>query len=186
MYVGGSFLPEIMRRPTLLRRTTAVTLLSVAACSPSTSRSTNADAVSDSGSPARATSPATTAAGPEPVLVVYKTPSCGCCKGWVQHMKDAGFTVEVNDLPDLSAVKREAKVPDELQACHTARIGGYVVEGHVPAADIRRLLAEHPAVTGIGTPGMPMGSPGMEGAYTDRYDVLTFGGSGKSTVFASH
>ena len=120
------------------------------------------------------------------VLVVYKTPTCGCCKGWVERMKEAGFAVEVHDLPDLTEIKKDAGVPEELQACHTARIGGYVVEGHVPAADIRRLLAERPAVTGIATPGMPMGSPGMEGAFKDRYDVMTFGGSGKQTVFASH
>ena len=134
--------------------------------------------------PAAATrAPATPA---DSVLVVYKTPTCGCCKGWVAKMREAGFAVEVHDLPDLTTVKREAGVPEELQACHTARIGGYVVEGHVPAADIRRLLAERPAVKGIATPGMPMGSPGMEGAYNDRYDVMTFGGAGKSTVYASH
>ena len=177
--------PEIMRRPTPLRSSAFATLLCVAACSPSTSHSTNS-AASDSAS-AAGTAPTTKlAAAPESVLVVYKTPTCSCCKGWVERMKEAGFAVEVHDLPDLSAVKRDAGVPEELQACHTARIGGYVVEGHVPAADIRRLLAERPAVRGIGTPGMPVGSPGMEGAYVDRYDVLTFGGSGKSTVFASH
>ena len=101
-------------------------------------------------------------------------------------MEKAGFKVEVHDLADLTATKHAAGVPDELQACHTARIGGYVVEGHVPAADIRRLLAERPDVAGIATPGMPMGSPGMEGAYKDHYDVMTFGGDGRSTVFASH
>jgi len=122
----------------------------------------------------------------EPALVVYKTPSCGCCKGWVKAMETAGFKVEVHDLDDLSATKHAAGVPDELQACHTARIGGYVVEGHVPAEDIRRLLAERPDIAGIAAPGMPMGSPGMEGAYKDHYDVVTFGGSGRSTVFASH
>lgn len=118
--------------------------------------------------------------------MVYKTPSCGCCKGWVKAMETSGFKVEVHDLDDLAATKHAAGVPDELQACHTARIGGYVVEGHVPAADIRRLLAERPDVAGIAVPGMPMGSPGMEGAYKDRYDVVTFGGNGRQTVFASH
>lgn len=119
-------------------------------------------------------------------ITVYKTPTCGCCKGWVKAMETAGFKVEVHDLDDLASIKHAAGVPDELQACHTARIGGYVVEGHVPAADIRRLLAERPNVAGIATPGMPMGSPGMEGAYKDHYDVVTFGGDGRSTVFASH
>ena len=122
----------------------------------------------------------------EPTLVVYKTPTCGCCKGWVESMQKSGFKVEVHDLPDLASIKHAAGVPDSLQACHTARIGGYVVEGHVPAADIRRLLAERPDVAGIATPGMPMGAPGMEGAYSDHYDVVTFGGTARSTVFASH
>ena len=163
-------------------------LLGAAACSTADSRpargsdSTAAPSTTSAGAVAR---PAAAPAA-DSVLVVYKTPSCGCCKGWVSKMREAGFAVEVHDLPDLAAVKRDAGVPDELQACHTARIGGYVVEGHVPAADIRRLLAERPAVKGIATPGMPMGSPGMEGAYNDRYDVMTFGGAGKSTVFASH
>ena len=137
-----------------------------------------------------ATSTATTAASggraSDSTLVVYKTPTCGCCKAWVDHMRESGFAVEVHDLGDLTAVKNEAGVPDELRTCHTARIGGYVVEGHVPAADVKRLLAERPAVAGIGTPGMPVGSPGMEGVYRDRYDVLTFGGTEKPRVFASH
>ena len=120
------------------------------------------------------------------MLVVYKTPSCGCCKAWVKAMESAGFSVEVHDLPDLTATKHAAGVPAELQSCHTSRIGGYVVEGHVPAEDIRRLLADRPDVVGIATPGMPVGSPGMEGPYKDRYDVLTFGTDGRTTVFASH
>ncbi len=119
-------------------------------------------------------------------VTVYKTPTCGCCKGWVKAMENAGFTVEVHDLPDLAPTKHAAGVPAELQACHTSRIGGYVVEGHVPAEDIRRLLAERPDVVGIATPGMPVGSPGMEGPYKDHYDVMTFGADGRTTVFASH
>jgi hypothetical protein len=128
--------------------------------------------------------PASAAAAP--TLVVYKTPTCGCCKAWVSAMEDAGFTVETHDVADLAPVKHAAGVPSELQACHTARIGGYVVEGHVPAADIRRLLAERADIAGIATPGMPAGSPGMEGAYKDRYDVMTFGIDRRTTVFASH
>ncbi|HEX2781867.1 MAG TPA: DUF411 domain-containing protein [Gemmatimonadaceae bacterium] len=179
-----------MRRQSIIA--IAAATLVVAGCAPASERAEKTARVdSASGSSAAATTATTTSTTPgavaaDSVLVVYKTPTCGCCKGWVEHMQKAGFAVEVHDMPDLSAVKREAGVPDELQTCHTARIGGYVIEGHVPATDVRRLLAERPAVAGIGTPGMPMGSPGMEGAYRDRYDVVTFGGSGKSTVFASH
>ena len=163
-------------------------LLGAAACTTADSRASRASdstAASSTTAGGAVATPVASAAA-DSVLVVYKTPTCGCCKGWVSKMREAGFAVEVHDLPDLTAIKGVAGVPYALQACHTARIGGYVVEGHVPAADIRRLLAERPAVKGIATPGMPMGSPGMEGAYNDRYDVMTFGGSGKSTVFASH
>ena len=162
-------------------------LLTLAACSTASRPSADSAEVRDART-AATVSPAsnTGALAATPTLVVYKTPTCGCCKGWVKEMENAGFKVEVHDLDDLSSIKHAAGVPDALQACHTARIGGYVVEGHVPAADIRRLLAERPDVAGIATPGMPMGSPGMEGAYKDHYDVMTFDGSGRSTVFASH
>ncbi|NUO65628.1 MAG: DUF411 domain-containing protein [Gemmatimonadaceae bacterium] len=182
-------------RPIAPRSLAAIGFVLAAACSPSSSTpaaaaTDAADVPSTTAAPAPVATPTTTAARvtapADSVLVVYKTPTCGCCKAWVERMKDAGFAVEVHDLPDLSAMKSDAGIPEELQACHTARIGGYVIEGHVPAADIRRLLAERPAVTGIATPGMPMGSPGMEAAYKDHYDVMTFGGSGKQAVFASH
>lgn len=184
-----------MRIQTQRRLVAAAVFLGAVACSTS-KQSENAGSVdSAAAAPVTATAVVPTSGGATPgaasatksdsVLVVYKTPTCGCCKGWVEKMKEAGFAVEVHDLPDLTEIKKDAGVPEELQACHTARIGGYVVEGHVPAADIRRLLAERPKVTGIGTPGMPVGSPGMEGAFKDRYDVMTFGG-GKQTVFASH
>ena len=159
----------------------------LAACSQTSARP--ADSAAGTPAPTAASATATTApatAAAAPTLVVYKTPTCGCCKGWVKAMESAGFTVEVHDLPDLGPTKSAAGVPVELQACHTSRIGGYVVEGHVPAEDIRRLLAERPDVAGIATPGMPVGSPGMEGPYKDRYDVLTFGTDGRTTVFASH
>lgn len=177
-------------RPTRLAAMVAATLFALTACSSSApaaadSTSSRAGAApAASATPAVAT-PASAVAG-EPTLVVYKTPSCGCCKGWVKAMESSGFKVEVHDLDDLAATKHAAGVPDELQSCHTARIGGYVVEGHVHAEDIRRLLAERPDIAGIAAPGMPMGSPGMEGAYTDHYDVVTFGGNGRQTVFASH
>lgn len=177
-------------RPRRLAATVAVTLFALAACRSSAPPAADSSSSPTSAAPAAAATPpvATPASAVtgEPTLVVYKTPSCGCCKGWVKAMETSGFKVEVHDLDDLAATKHAAGVPDELQACHTARIGGYVVEGHVPAEDIRRLLAERPDVSGIAAPGMPMGSPGMEGAYKDRYDVVTFGGNGRSTVFASH
>lgn len=175
------------RWPGHLPAAALVAIAALAACG--TSSRTGADSTAVRGSTSTATTPSSAGGEPAaatPTLVVYKTPTCGCCKGWVKEMESAGFKVEVHDLDDLTSIKHAAGVPDDLQACHTARIGGYVVEGHVPAADIRRLLAERPDVAGIATPGMPMGSPGMEGAYKDHYDVMTFDGSGRSTVFASH
>jgi len=192
LYLGRMNIAAIAGAPRhgRLAATVAATLVALTACSASARSSADATASRDSAQhaapPASAVSPSAAAPAGEPTLVVYKTPTCGCCKAWVGEMEKAGFKVEVHDIDDLAATKHAAGVPDELQACHTARIGGYVVEGHVPAADIRRLLAERPDVAGIATPGMPMGSPGMEGGYKDHYDVMTFGGSGRSVVFASH
>jgi len=120
-------------------------------------------------------------------VVVYKSPTCGCCKEWVNHMRDNGFTVEVHDRNDLIQIKRQLGVPGNLQSCHTAKVGGYVIEGHVPASDVKRLLDENLQVAGLTAPGMPMGSPGMDmGPRKDVYDVLTFTRSGKTDVFATH
>ncbi len=119
-------------------------------------------------------------------IMVYKSPTCGCCNGWVRHLQDNGFNVKTKDLSNVSPLKRELGVIPQHASCHTAVVDGYVVEGHVPAEDIKRLLKERPAVTGITVPGMPMGSPGMEGPYKDRYKVLAFDKTGKTTVFASH
>lgn len=119
-------------------------------------------------------------------LVVYKSPSCGCCTTWVDHMTAAGFDVEVHDTDEMNAVKSQAGVTASLSSCHTAKIGGYIIEGHVPAEDVTRLLAERPAVLGLAVPGMPIGSPGMEQGspanYQD-YDVLAFDGQGRTSVF---
>ena len=124
------------------------------------------------------------AAAPTPIEV-YKTPTCGCCGKWVEHMKAQGFAPTVHDLPDLSAVRAKHGVPAHLQSCHTALVSGYLVEGHVPADVIRQLLKEKPKVAGITVPGMPMGSPGMEqGGMKDPYDVLTFDRAGNTKVFA--
>jgi hypothetical protein len=117
-------------------------------------------------------------------IQVFKTPTCGCCAKWVDHMKAAGFAPAVQDLPNLAVVKSNASVPANLQSCHTALVGGYVVEGHVPADTVKRLLKEKPRVAGIAVPGMPIGSPGMEqGDRRDAYDVLTFTKDGRVTVF---
>ncbi|MCU7931026.1 MAG: DUF411 domain-containing protein [Candidatus Thiodiazotropha sp. (ex Codakia rugifera)] len=118
-------------------------------------------------------------------IVVYKSPTCGCCKKWIDHLKDNGFTVEVHNQRNMNPVKKELGVPRHLQSCHTAKVGGYVVEGHVPANLIVRLLKDKPQIKGLAVPGMPMGSPGMEGPRSDAYDILTFQQNGKTTVYAS-
>ena len=118
-------------------------------------------------------------------VIVYKNPSCGCCKKWVSHLEDNGFSVEVRNLRDVSSIKKELGVPRHMSSCHTAKVGGYVVEGHVPADVIVRLLEETPEIVGLAVPGMPMGSPGMEGPRKDSYDVLTFGKGLKTDVYAS-
>jgi hypothetical protein len=121
------------------------------------------------------------------MVTVYKDPHCGCCGKWAEHMRANGFTVNEVVTGAMAEVKREAGVPQALGSCHTAKVGGYVVEGHVPAADVRRLLADRPAVVGLSAPGMPQGSPGMEGPFPpDRYEVLSFDQQGRSKVFARH
>lgn len=119
-----------------------------------------------------------------PALQVWKDPSCGCCEGWVRHMRAAGFEATVHEVADLQAVKAVNGVPDKLQSCHTATVGGYVVEGHVPASDVRRLLAERPRAKGLAAPGMPPSSPGMDIPGTP-YEVILFGG-GADRMWARH
>jgi len=122
-----------------------------------------------------------------PAIDVVKTPTCGCCNGWIAHMRQAGFQVRVRDVPDTTPIARRLGVPDDLRSCHTASVGGYAVEGHVPAADIRRLLRERPQAAGIAVPGMPMGSPGMEhGSHRQPYQTILFTRAGRRTVFARH
>ena len=120
-------------------------------------------------------------------VVMYKDPNCGCCGKWAEHMREHGFKVKEVISQEMDQIKHQAGVPRALGSCHTAKVGNYVVEGHVPAADVKRMLSEKPAITGISAPGMPMGSPGMEGPYpADRYDVVSFDAEGKTAVFASH
>ena len=112
-------------------------------------------------------------------VTVHKTPWCGCCAHWVDHLKDAGFDVVVHEKENLTPVRQEMGVPLELQSCHTAEVEGYAIEGHVPADEVRRLLLERPDATGLSVPGMPMGSPGMETPRTpDTYDVILFSEDG--------
>ncbi len=122
---------------------------------------------------------------PPTVVEVYKTSTCGCCSKWVDHLKQNGFTVKATDVADINEVKTRHGVPAEGASCHTALVGGYVVEGHVPAASVRRLLRERPAVVGIAVPGMPIGSPGMEGPNPEAYDVLSFDKAGALKVYQS-
>jgi len=122
------------------------------------------------------------------VVRVYKTPQCGCCSDWARYMRDQGFEVaaEEVDQSKLYAIKSQAGLPGELASCHTAFVNGYVIEGHVPAGDIRRLLEEKPEATGLAVPGMPVGSPGMEmGERRDPYKVLLFDDQG-SRVYARY
>lgn len=129
---------------------------------------------------------AATPALAEPLVEVWKAESCGCCGGWVDHMKAQGFTVRVHPMDDVSPIKAMLGVPSGLASCHTATIDGYVVEGHVPAADIRRLLAERPKARGLSAPGMPADAPGMDLKSGQPYDVVLFGGDKAPSVFAHH
>tara|TARA_R110001592_G_scaffold81249_4_gene241276 strand:+ start:2480 stop:2938 length:459 start_codon:yes stop_codon:yes gene_type:complete len=117
-------------------------------------------------------------------ITVYKSPYCGCCGAWVTHMKDHGHDVTTVEMEDLTAIKKMTGVPAPLQSCHTAVVGGYVIEGHVPASDVARLLAEKPKARGLAVPGMPVGSPGMEGPNPEAYEVLVFQTDGTSAVYA--
>ncbi len=120
-------------------------------------------------------------------IVVYKSPTCGCCAKWIEHLEASGFNVEVREETDMNSVKAKNGVRPAYASCHTALVNGYVIEGHVPADQIVRLLAERPAVLGISAPGMPVGSPGMESndpSQHQDYDVVTFDGSGKTELYA--
>lgn len=119
-------------------------------------------------------------------VTVYKSPYCGCCGAWVSHMKDHGHTVKTVEMDDLTAIKKMTGVVEPLQSCHTAVVDGYVIEGHVPASDVARLLEEKPKARGLSVPGMPVGSPGMEGPNPEVFDVLLFQADGTTTVYSQH
>jgi hypothetical protein len=145
-------------------------------------------AQSDDASVAQDKSEENAAAATLPLLVVYKSESCGCCGDWVTHMERAGFKTEVHNVDNLNAIKTEVGLPPMMGSCHTARVGKYFVEGHVPAEDVKRLLAEQPDAKGLAVPRMPIGSPGMESptGEVEPYDVLLIANDGSASVYASH
>jgi hypothetical protein len=120
------------------------------------------------------------------MVEVFKSPSCGCCGKWVEHLRQNGFKVQTHDVSNIAAHRKKLGMPDQLGSCHTASVGGYVVEGHVPAADIRRLLKDKPKALGLAVPAMPPGSPGMESATPVSYQTLLVQADGTAKVFAQH
>jgi len=130
--------------------------------------------------------PALALAGDPVQITVYKSPTCGCCGAWVSHLQRNGFEVITYDVSDVGPVKQSSGLPPELASCHTAFVDEYLIEGHVPASDVARLLEDKPAIRGLAVPRMPIGSPGMEGPNPERYEVLSFDASGKTEVFATH
>lgn len=122
-----------------------------------------------------------------PSVLVYKNPSCGCCSGWADHLRSAGFRVTTQDVADTAPERARLGMPEKFSGCHTATVDGYVIEGHVPAADVRRLLAMRPAAVGLAVVGMPVGSPGMEmGGRIDPYEVLLVDRNGRASVFSNY
>ena len=127
------------------------------------------------------------AAGNDSLITVWKTPDCGCCKEWIAHLQKNGFEVLAKDVPDTAPIRQRLGLPAKFGSCHTAQIGAYVLEGHVPAQEVRRLLREQPKAVGLAVPGMPVGSPGMEvGSRQDPYDVLLVMADGSSRVYQSY
>lgn len=118
-----------------------------------------------------------------PQVQVYKSEGCGCCLDWIKHLQSNGFTVRAQDVPDTAVHRQRLGMPQELGSCHTAQVGNYALEGHVPAAEIKRLLKEKPQAVGLAVPGMPLGSPGMEGPRKDPYDVFLVQKDGKRSVY---
>jgi len=124
--------------------------------------------------------------GADPEITIYKTRTCGCCSKWVDHLKANAFTPIVKEVPSTAEYRKQYGVPDQLASCHTARVGDYTIEGHVPAGDIQRLLKSRPKAQGLAVPAMPMGSPGMEGPRRDTYSVLLFDADGKTSEFQKY
>jgi hypothetical protein len=136
------------------------------------------------GLPGRTLGAASRPAQGDNAIEIWKSPTCGCCRLWVDHMRAHGFLPSVHDVADVTPFKRKLGVPLALESCHTAVVAGYAVEGHVPADVVRHLLKTRPNVAGLAVPGMPMGSPGMEGPRKEPYNVVLFDKAGNTSVFA--
>lgn len=121
-----------------------------------------------------------------PQVEVWKSPTCGCCTKWIDHLRNAGFDVVAHNTSKVDVARTKLSLPDRYVSCHVARVGAYAIEGHVPASDIKRLLEERPMAIGLAVPGMPMGSPGMEGPRSEPYQTLLVGHGGNGKVFAEH
>lgn len=119
-------------------------------------------------------------------IMVYKSPTCGCCKKWVNHLRKEGFNVKTKDYRDMKPIKQTIGVKGQYQSCHTAKVGKYFIEGHVPAKDIKKLLKDKPDIKGLAVPGMPMGSPGMEGHRKDKYNVIAVDKNNTSSIYSSY
>lgn len=119
-------------------------------------------------------------------IMVYKSPTCGCCNKWIKHLEDEGFNVKTKNMSDMNPIKNDYGVQKKFQSCHTAKVGKYFIEGHVSASDIKKLLKEKPDIKGLSVPGMPMGSPGMEGHRKDNYNVLAIDKENNATVYSKH
>lgn len=173
-----------------LRQSAGVTILwaasaALAACGQQPSSSAASAPTTSEAAPAAADA---VAGDVLPLMVVHKSPTCGCCELWVEHMRQAGFPVEVRNVQNVHPVKQRLGVPFGKGSCHTAEVDGYVIEGHVPAEDIKRLLAQQPDARGLVLPGMPLGSPGMEvpGGQTEPYTVELVTSDGTTEAFAQH
>jgi hypothetical protein len=149
----------------------------------------NVVAYAQSKTTAAKTTPAKTTASKatpaKPHLSVYKSPTCGCCAKWVEYMEANGFTATVTNMPDVTPVKTSNGLPPRLGSCHTTLVAGYVIEGHVPVSDIRRLLKEKPAIAGLAAPGMPAGSPGMDVPNSPPYDIVAFDKTGRTSIYST-
>lgn len=123
-----------------------------------------------------------------PIIDVYKSPYCGCCGAWVEHLQKSGFTVRTHEVEDTSTVRQKLRMPEKYGSCHTAKVGNYVLEGHVPASDIKRMLTQKPKALGLAVPAMPVGSPGMEveSGRVDPYDVLLVQADGRAAIYQSY
>lgn len=124
--------------------------------------------------------------GQKPLVEVWRSPSCGCCEQWVKHLQKNGFPTKVNSVEDTAEIRRKLGMPAELGSCHTAKVGAYTIEGHVPASDIQRLLAQKPKARGLTAPGMPAGSPGMDVPGSPPYDILLVKQDGTTELYARH